>query len=850
MASGLKTILLTLGLTTSLLAAAQPGVVFVDQMEDLKNWRGDDNVSLSISKVERQIGQSSLHIKYTIDKSNPGAVWFARTNVGIDRAPAAVHIWVNIPQAQRFSWYPFPKLRMVVHDADGTAMYADIDKKAERPIYEGGRSFYISWAQVLLTPKDFYPLWPGKNNKLDGIQTISFELPHRAEDFMEDGEFDMYFDELSVLFDNADTYLKQTAENLKIQHAALQAKLDALPKNTWKKYPQASLGMIELFLTNAMEELREGKTVRTARQLEYLTQVSNELDAQLEQAKNGKVVWPEVPDVKFTNLKVKNGTYYDGDRPVYITGFCGWVQAMDYPRYTKMGFHGISYGTSPAVTCPEENKEVSPDYLAPLIKSAGDNNVAIDLMLSAHELPGWAYQKYPDLAPSGRKRGSAKDDPLTPKNQFMPWNIDHPIFRKLVGDSVRLTVPVVRDLPALASYDLANEMWYLCHGDFDPNAFKARLEQRYQKIENLNNAWNTNFKNFSEVQLQINQPASVADLYEYNQNRVTQAFDWYTKEVKKFDPNHVIYGKIHGAWRQMIGIDKVEMAKYFTGLGSDAFTRICNPDDNQTVNFWTIMMINNGYRSLAPNSPIIDSEQHMIWYRQIVTYDYVRALLWWRAVVGLDANYAWLWDRNFENAEDNIFTQPWAFHALGQTSLDLIRLSQPVSEFQHLRPDVLLVDQGAKTTDAYKLCSYSGRFFDFLPPEAFTQDRLRSYKTIIIPAGAKINAAAQDLIKSSGAKVIDVNEKTTLTTLTSDMESAWTPLAQPQHSVVQYNTVNAGGQQMAFLLNLNPEPVSVRLNLPKNTKAVDLLSDTNITGDSVELNPLKPMMIVNAKSAQ
>lgn len=829
--------------TFTAVGAVPPGVVFVDRMDSLDHWKSDSSTTLSIVKTERKTGESSLFVRYIIDKDNPGTVWFARTNVGIDRAPAAVQIFVNIPQNQRFTWYDFPKLRMVMQDKDGTAMYADIDKVASRPVYEGGKSYYIPWAQVYIKKDLFYPLWPGKNGTLDGIETISFELPHRTEDFMKDGPFTMYLDELSVVLDNAEASLNESIASLRARNKDYEKQLAELPKGTWQRYPQAMMGVIELFCGNALEEFKEGKPVRAARELEYLEQLSAEIARGLAAAKDGRNPWHDVAKAKYVGLTVKNGSYYDGDKPVFITGFCGSVGAAQMPEYLRMGFNGFSSGCGLHVTRPEEGKEVVPAHVIAEAKMAAEYNLAYDILLGPHDTPAWALAKWPAIDPSGRRRGGAPDQPLSPKNQYMPWNVDHPEFRKILADHVRIVATALKDSPALASYDLCNEMWYLCHGDFEASAFRARLQQRYATIEDLNRAWGTNFADFGAVEFQAGSEAATADLYEYNQHRVTEFFRWFTKELEKYDDKHPIYGKIHGCWRHMIGIDKAALTKFFTATDSDVYPRLGNDEENLIADMWTAAMVTQEYRSLAPDKPQIDSEQHMIWYHQIVTYDFIRSLLWWRALLGLDANYVWVWSRMIENTEECIFTQPWAFNALSQFALDIERLAEPVQQFQQVRPDVLLVEAGWRTPDAYRLCAFSGYAFDLLPREALTADRLKSYKTILLPPEAKLGERELALLKGSKARLVWLTGDMKVKDVKRKIRSASTPLVEAQYGLVNYPTVDASGRPMVFLLNLNVDPVTAEVSAPRKAAATDLLTGRPV-GKTLELVPLKPAIVV------
>jgi len=512
-------------------------------------------------------------------------------------------------------------------------------------------------------------------------------------------------------------------------------------------------------------------------------------------------------------------------------------------EFLDMGFNGLSGGQGLSVTRPEEGKEGQPTGLINEAKMAEKYNLAYDVLLSPHDIPGWMHAKYPDLDPSHRRRGAAPDQPLSPKNQYMPWNVDCEGLRKALADHVRICANALKASPAFTSWDLCNEMWYLCHGDFKADDFRARLKDRYKDIAALNTAWGTSFADFKDVQFQANSKVATADLYEYNQNRATEFFRWYTKELQKYDTNHVIYGKIHGCWRQMIGIDKGELTKFFTATDSDVYPRLGNDEENLIADMWTAAIVTQEYRSLAPEKPQIDSEQHMIWYHQIVTDDFIYSLLWWRGVLGLDANYVWIWNRGCENYEECIFTQPWAMHSTSRFALDVERLAPMVHQFQQIKPDVMMVECSDYTPKAHKFLSFSGYAFDVLPVNVLTPERLSAYKTIVIPENPQLNEATANAIKGSKARVIWMNEKMSFKDLVKKVSTDQKPIAKFQYGLVNYMARDKSGKPMAFLLNLNVEPVEVKLSLPHNGKAINPITGREITGDKFQLNPLDPIIV-------
>jgi len=826
------------GITTASLlwvtsmAFGQGGVVFVDRMESLDHWKSNDQVKISIDKTNRKTGYGSLHVRYLVDKSNPGSAWVARRDVGLDRVPERWEYFASVAKDGRL--IGGPKFRMVLQDKDGTAVVADVDSKMQQVSMTG------DFAAVTVGRDEFVPLWPGKNGTLDNVATVSFEIIGRGGEFMFDGDYELHLDELATVMDDREQVLTAKSKRIAERGIELQKELDAIKTpGTWRRYPQATLEVIRTFVSDAIYEYREGKPVRAARQLDYLDGLCDELTKQLAQIKAGKNPWPTtVPEVDYRKITVKGGDFYSGDQPVYLTGCCGWWAPGYFPSYVKFGFNGISMESGISATMPEENKRQVPPDAVENIKVAGEHNLAVDLLLTPHAVPDWVYKKYPTLDAGEVRRK---------RNQFMPWNVDSPDLKTVIGEHVKTLVPGVKGFGNLTSYDITNEMWYAMLGDFSADDFRQWLKQRYQTIAALNAEWGTDFKDFADVECLIDSAGSVADRYLFQEFRLNRFYQWFVDEVQKVDASRPIYSKIHGGWRQILGVDRPALSRIMTGNGADCYPRMNNPRQGLTVDAWDAMMITHEFRSLAPDKPIIDPEHHLVWYGQIVTPEYVRGICWWRAVLGLDASYVWVWGRSIENGSECIFTQPWAVLALGQTSLDLQRLTPVVQTFQKYRPDVLLIDSGPRITDAYAACSYAGPAFDLLQPEGLTVKSLASYKTIIIPPTARFNKTFEQQLeqaKASGVRILNLSDRCELAELTGLIVSRIATIVKPAYGVVQYNVSDTAGKSMVFLLNLTSEPITITASKPAKT----IFGRCAVQENRVTLIPLEPIILTAEKN--
>lgn len=797
------------------LAEGSPGVVFLDECEGLAPWRSNNAVTLSIDPIERKTGTGSLRADCAVVKSDPGACLLSR-RVDLDRVPRYWHFYVMLELDPRYG-HENPKLRMIVQDGDGTALVADLDGKSRRP------ANIDPWAHVTVDRDEFAPLYLGGNGVLDDVATIAFDLPHRAGEFRCDGVYVVRFDELTAVFDEAGAWIRGRCDALAGRLAELEAKLAALPEGVDTAYPGWDAAMIEMFVEHIRADLGEERHVRAARQLRFIEQLADDLAKQIDQAVGGQSPWAKAADVRRTGLTVRDGNFHNGETAVYPGGFCGHWGPEQLRRYASLGLTGLSTEIGPNSTLPEPEKTAVPQSMVELLDLAEELNLAFDLLLSPHYVPAWAFERYGDLDAGELRRK---------RNAFMPWNVDSEGLRELMSRHLAVVIPAVKDCPALASYDLSNELWYAMFGDFAPADFREFLVGKYGQIERLNAAWDGGFASFEQVEHQAGNPAAAADLYAYHHARVARFYRWYMDELGRHDASRPAYAKIHGGYRHVLGADRTALSRILTASGSDCYPRMGDDGDGLLIDAWSTAIQTQQFRSLSPDKPIVDSEEHSIFYGQIPTGEYVRAVRWWRGVLGLDAWYLWVWGRRTEHNEGTTFSQPWALRALVHAGQELQREAPIVSAFQTAEPDVLLIDDGIGFREAYKLCSFSGHLVDVLPLEALAERAADGYRTVVLPYGADVAAVWLDAAREAGTKIVQLSEDTTLESLGSAITSAVTPAVAPQAGLVNYTVADRDGRTLTFLLNLTPRPI-----------AIDQGDARPAVGDLGPLLPLQPVVL-------
>src|ERR1035441_2031108 len=145
---------------------------------------------------------------------------------------------------------------------------------------------------------------------------------------------------------------------------------------------------------------------------------------------------------------VANRVDAHGRRDRGLVFFCGYGHfnqvRQDIPRWPGYGVNLIQIELGPAGTLVGEN-EVSlkeAEAVVQVLEEAAKHNVMVNVLLSPHYFPGWAYAKWPEQARSSGSFG---------------YCVDAPGPRQVIEKFLRTVVPMFKDKPALHSFCLSNE---------------------------------------------------------------------------------------------------------------------------------------------------------------------------------------------------------------------------------------------------------------------------------------------------------------------------------------------------------------------------------------------------------
>jgi len=541
----------------------------------------------------------------------------------------------------------------------------------------------------------------------------------------------------------------QAVEALTDMEATLQSAQPTDHQLVTLNVARDALGWSALDAAYANDHANQSIMDQAVRQVQWIIDAAERTTAETAQpsAATGQAV-SDRPDA--TNLTVRNGDYYAGDRPVILTG-------MQSPWSTNLRPYGYNAISRHEFSIPEQ--------ITAIAEEDRQQGLALDFMSEIH-VPGEWYEQHPTLDPNGFRRK---------RNPFMAVNIDSEALDALRGPLLTSQAQALAKLPHIASLQIVNELWYAEGPYYQAADFQQYLRQAYDNdIETLNRLWDTDFADFDEVRYVPRTRAARVDMGRYTAFRVTRQVDWEAKQIHQVDPNRVVLVKVHGGYWSTLGADYMGLAAVLSGNGMDNYPEPIlgrqrpldhgheRLDPRFAADFWTQAVCIDTYCSLAPNKPIIDGEYHIAPYDETQTPpQFVRAMFWQASLHGRDAAYMWIGQRrgahpwiSYDSGDFLLLTQPWMLEAAGRTALDLERLAEHVIPFHHRKADVALLRSGLGFLEWYKQAYFQDCPFDLLLPDAVEGADLAGYKLLLIPNGAWVSpeglARIEEFVKRGG----------------------------------------------------------------------------------------------------
>lgn len=249
------------------------------------------------------------------------------------------------------------------------------------------------------------------------------------------------------------------------------------------------------------------------------------------------------------------------------------------------------------------------EELDQLINRLHENGVYICLATSTAAHPAWMAKKYPDVLrvdADGRKRKFGGRHNSCPNS---------PTYRKYAEKIADKLAERYKDHPAVLVWHISNEYGGECYCDNCEKAFRVYLKKRYQTLEQVNKAWNTNFwghtfYDWDEIVL----PSNLSEHWgnnnstfqgislDYSRFNSDSMLDCYLLEyntIKKHIPDSVVTTNLMGFFKHL---DYFKWAKYLDIVSWDSYPGLATP-----VSFTA--MAHDLMRGLKDGQPFMLMEQ-------------------------------------------------------------------------------------------------------------------------------------------------------------------------------------------------------------------------------------------------
>lgn len=428
----------------------------------------------------------------------------------------------------------------------------------------------------------------------------------------------------------------------------LYARVEAAGLDT--VYPKAYLTMLEMFLGTTRGHFGSGHSDRvlanTAHLEELYARGTEYMNAILKDPSRQLTVHAFDPE----NLKIKDGYWHDGKRPVFLWGPCTfWFMESHTPYVAGLGNNSV---------CPEvPQDEKIRDKAVAHMEYWRTNGVHVNVNVSG---PGDLSFTGADVRASKllKERPEMKNNDA---NNFLSFVVQHPMVAGLVDEAYKNKIAFWKQFKGINSYWLWNEPWYTNYSEMTRVDFTKAMKKKYKKIEKLNERWKTNYKAFEDIQLATwPDHKNYAPWYDFQQFRDDILVDFFTmlhKTAKKYNPKMPTHTKFMAASLHSFNMERLQGIYDIAGHDGSAGDR-----DIAFLDFC---------RSLYPEKPLSDTEVH-IGYGGKASVD---NQVWRLALHGLADGNWWCWTSNF-NFSDSVGNAQ-SMDALTFSGLDIQRLMVP-----------------------------------------------------------------------------------------------------------------------------------------------------------------------------
>ncbi|WP_282135887.1 hypothetical protein [Seonamhaeicola maritimus] len=479
---------------------------------------------------------------------------------------------------------------------------------------------------------------------------------------------------------------------------------------------------------------------------------------------NGTIVRRPVAKVDWENIKVEKDQFTSNGKPVFLYDYFSKSMGnpTSDPRIYNDHLGNIDHigGFTPQLL--KEDRTFVP-WTLDKIKNHPDTKVGYALLWNTN-VPKWVKKQDPEVT-----KGECT---------FIGFDIDNPLMREVWSDILQKTGEITKGKKGVQlGYILANEPhwfseqgnWAFKRGEMNELSsytlakFNNWLSIKYKnKIDELNNNWNTNFKSFNDVTFifPLKKETKGTPLrYDWDRFNMDRAVEWFSflqTELHKTNPDGDTHIKLISHFfsddERSHGIDLESLTELTTMIGDDAKTRERDIRYDK-LEFWEkyysyhwqeLCVSYDFMESVAPEKIHVNSETHFLssvaWRKLDTSPEYIRNNFWLATLHGMDAGLSWFWARDpdgspearFENSvyskdvalaksfAASVNMQPQVANELTQVMMDLNSFSEEIMALRRQRKPIRLfhsetsaINKKHHMTEQYDL--YESLFFEGFP---------------------------------------------------------------------------------------------------------------------------------------
>lgn len=684
--------------------------------------------------------------------------------------------------------------------------------------------------------------------------------------------------------------LKKTDENL----LALKQKIrQGRASGRQMAYQTADARVVESFLQYVRDDLAEshpGHQLRGLKGAAYIDRLC------LEALKDDAAAAATVPQYRTGPSTIRSGAFWQNDRPVYFTGVGHFGQVrQDIPILNDYGLNIIQIEMGPANGLPAPEKvdlEAIRQNVVQWLDQAAAHNVAVNLLISPHYFPQWAFE----ADPAHRQCGHG----------FLKFCIEAPNTRVVMETWLDALMPLIARHPALHSICLSNEPQYQGRCAYERAAFQAWLKTKWGSIRKVNEVYGTRFQRIEDIDLPRDDSryGLSFDRWRFNQDRFVAFHEMLRERIHRYAPGLPVHVKVmshafEDPGRFEVGIDYERFPQLDRIAGNDCVMAFAGEHRGEYACDWQTMALNYTLQhSVAPHSPIFNSENHLIadGDTRYISENYIRTVYWQEAVHGQGATTTWVWERGQGgDLAENILTRANCVRAFGQVALDLQRLAPEVQALSQAQADLAIMysyssllpskDYVDEARAAFEGAYFTGVVADFVGERQIESGRLARYKLVVVPRASHapdaVVKAFEDYIRKGGTvmtvgpcfthdeygrvrqhalvasgrgRLVAYPDPLTARAYREildrllDQSGAARPVRiEGAHGEpvwgVSVRAVKANGRLLVNLLNLSREPRQVRLVTKPSARRAFNLMDGKEMEFPFTLSPLEPVLL-------